>query len=178
MILARFLALAFLLAHAAFAIFAFPVTSTTCDTCAYVVWRTDVAGTFQVNYGPTASYGSSTAKDSTLVTYQAQMITELNPGTTHHFQVVSLNGSSNSASSKGVTGLQYRVYRASGTCDSPGSLTKIAHNERSDPRWRGAGLWCYKVTALVSGQESGPTQITVTALSSENSRRFNGGTHQ
>jgi hypothetical protein len=40
------------------------------------------------------------------------------------------------------------------------------------------GLWCYKVTALVTGQESHPTQIAVSALSSEHSGRFNGRTHQ
>jgi hypothetical protein len=39
-------------------------------------------------------------------------------------------------------------------------------------------LWRHKVTALVSGQESDPTQITVSALSSEHRVRFNGGSHQ
>lgn len=65
------------------------------------------------------------------------------------------------------------------TCDS-GSFTKIADNESFDQpgRWRGAGLWCYKVTALVSGQESDPTQVAVSALLSEHSGCFNGGTHQ
>jgi hypothetical protein len=42
----------------------------------------------------------------------------------------------------------------------------------------GAGVWCDNVTALMSGHENDPTQITVSALSSEHSGRFNEGTHQ
>jgi hypothetical protein len=71
---------------------------------------------------------------------------------------------------------------ASTTCETchSGSFTKIADNESFDQRgrWRGAGLWCYKITALVSGQESAPTQITVSALASEHSGRFIGRTHR
>jgi hypothetical protein len=77
----------------------------------------------EVNYGATASYGSSTTKDSKLVTYHKPTITGHSPGTIHHFQVVSTDGTNNYICSKDVSGLQYRVYRASGTCDWPGSLT-------------------------------------------------------
>lgn len=137
--------------------------------------------TSQVNYGATASYGSSTTKDSKLLTYHEQTITGLSPGTIHHFQVVSVDGSNNSVSSKDVTGLQYRVYRASGTCISPGSFTEIADNVNAPTFEDGGvarGLWCCKVTALVSGQERARTHITVIALSSEHSNRFIGRTHQ
>jgi hypothetical protein len=53
-------------------------------------------------------------------------------------------------------------------------------NERSDvpAGWRRAGLSCDKVTALVSGQESDSTQITVSALSLEHLCCFNGGDHR
>jgi hypothetical protein len=103
MIHAKLPAFAFLLAPSAFALYPFPVASTTCETCAYIVWRTDQPGTSQVNYGATASYGSSTAKDSTLVTYHQQTITGLSPGTTYHFQVVSIDGSNNTAASVDYT---------------------------------------------------------------------------
>jgi len=111
---------------------------------------------------------------------QSAAVTQSSPVTIHRFQEVSVDGSNNSASSEDITGLQHRVYRASGTCDSPGRFTKIADSKRSGlrGRWRGAGLWRYRVTAQVSGQESDPTQITMSALSSGHSGRIKGGTHQ
>lgn len=87
----------------AYAIYPFPTASTTAETAAYIVWRTDVPGTSQVNYGPTSSYGTSTAKDKSLVTYHEQTISGLTPGTVYHFQVVSVDGSGNSVSSKDYT---------------------------------------------------------------------------
>lgn len=114
-----------------------------------------------------------------MLTYHKQTITGLSPGTVHHFQVVSVDGSNNSVSSKDVTGL-HTGSTASGTCDSPGSFTKIADTESFDLRglWRVVGLWCCKLTALVSGQGRASTHITVSALSSEHSSHFIGRTHQ
>lgn len=73
----------------AYAIFPFPVASASFETGAYIEWRTDVAGTSQVNYGTTSAYGSSTTLDPTSVTYHEQTITGLTANTTYHFQVVS-----------------------------------------------------------------------------------------
>src|SRR5271157_6239780 len=99
----------------AYAIFPWPVPAVTFETGAYIVWWTDdnsgvigqqgthVASTSQVNYGTTSAYGSSTAKDNTLVYYHEQVITGLLPATTYHFQVVSVDGSGNSVSSQDYT---------------------------------------------------------------------------
>jgi hypothetical protein len=100
---AAFLGLAVIPTQLAYAIFPWPVSSASFETGAYIVWRTDVAGTSQVNYGLTSSYGSSTTVSSSLVTYHAQTITGLTAGTTYHFQVVSVDGSGNSVSSKDYT---------------------------------------------------------------------------
>jgi hypothetical protein len=94
-------------------------------------------------------------KDLKFLTYRQQTIARLWPGTIHHFQVVPTDGSNNSTRSKDVTGLRYRVYRASGTCNSPGSFNEIADNVNA-PTFEGGGV----------------------ALASEHSDRFNGGTHQ
>jgi len=111
-----------------------------------------------------------------LVTYHEQTVTGLSPGTIHHFQVVLVDGSNNS-SLKDVTGLQYRVYRASGTCDSPGSPTEIANNVNA-PTYEddgvARGFWCYKVTALVNGQKADPARNRVSDLPSDHSGRISG----
>jgi len=87
----------------AHAIYPFPVSSAVAETAAYIVWRTDVAGSSQVNYGLTAGYGSSTTPSSSLVTYHAQTITGLAANTTYHYQVVSTDASSNTVSSADYT---------------------------------------------------------------------------
>jgi hypothetical protein len=113
--IAGFLGLLLLPSHLAYAIFPWPVASTTCETCAYIMWKTGAStsatyggsygstGTSQVNYGLTSAYGSSTALDTTQVYYHAKLITGLTPGTTYHYQVVSIDPNNNTASSADYT---------------------------------------------------------------------------
>ena len=51
-----------------------------------VVWETDVAGSSQVEYGLTASYGS-VVSDPTSATHHALTLTGLSPYTTYHYRV-------------------------------------------------------------------------------------------
>lgn len=60
-------------------------------TSANISWTTDQAASSQVQYGLTASYGSSTALDSGLVTSHSQALTGLTPGTVYHYRVISAN---------------------------------------------------------------------------------------
>jgi Domain of unknown function (DUF4082)/Bacterial Ig domain/Purple acid Phosphatase, N-terminal domain/Fibronectin type III domain len=56
---------------------------------ATITWTTDVPSSSQVNYGTSASYGSSTPVNNTLVTNHAVTLTGLTAGTLYHFQVTS-----------------------------------------------------------------------------------------
>jgi hypothetical protein len=60
---------------------------------AVIGWSTDQASTSQVDYGPTTSYGSSTALDPTLVTSHSVTLGGLNPAATYHYRVRSKNSS-------------------------------------------------------------------------------------
>jgi Galactose oxidase, central domain len=56
---------------------------------AAITWTTDQPSDSQVNYGATASYGSTSALNSTLVTAHSVNLTGLAASTTYHYQVLS-----------------------------------------------------------------------------------------
>jgi uncharacterized protein (TIGR03790 family) len=58
---------------------------------ATINWSTDQASDSQVAYGPTVSYGSLSALNSTQVTSHSVNLTGLAPSTTYHYQVMSRN---------------------------------------------------------------------------------------
>jgi len=66
---------------------------------AAITWATDEDSTSQVNYGATASYGSSSTLDSATVTNHSVTLTGLQPNTIYHYQVVSTNASGGSTTS-------------------------------------------------------------------------------
>ncbi|MFH1784641.1 MAG: fibronectin type III domain-containing protein [bacterium] len=63
-------------------------------TGATITWTTDIISTSQVEYGTTASYGSTTSLNSTLVTSHSVNITGLTASTQYHYRVRSRNSSS------------------------------------------------------------------------------------
>jgi hypothetical protein len=73
------------------------------NTSATITWTTDQASSSQVNYGTTTSYGSSSARNPTLVTSHSVTLTGLTAGTTYNFGVVSANASSVSSTSANST---------------------------------------------------------------------------
>jgi uncharacterized delta-60 repeat protein len=75
------------------------ITSST----ATVIWNTDEASDSQVEYGPTASYGISTALNPSLVTSHSQNLTGLSARTTYHYQIKSLDAAGNLATSADFT---------------------------------------------------------------------------
>ncbi len=64
-----------------------------------VSWSTNAASSTQVNYGPDSGYGSSTTLDNTMTTSHHATISGLDPNSGYHFQVVSVDSDSNSATS-------------------------------------------------------------------------------
>jgi uncharacterized lipoprotein YddW (UPF0748 family) len=68
------------------------------NTAATITWTTDTASSSQVNYGPTASYGSSSPLDNTPVTSHSVTISGLSANALYHYQVISTNayGTTNS----------------------------------------------------------------------------------
>jgi len=90
-------------------------TSTTPDTTAPVIsgiaagnpasnsaaisWSTNEAATSQVEYGPTTSYGSLSALNTTLLTAHSTTLTNLQPATTYNYRVISRDAAGNTATS-------------------------------------------------------------------------------
>ena len=62
-----------------------------------ITWTTDESATSQVEYGTTASYGSSSVLDSSLVMTHTVNLTGLTAGTTYHCRVKSKDASGNEA---------------------------------------------------------------------------------
>ncbi len=63
--------------------------ASTTESTAQVVWVTNVPANSAVDYGTTASYGSSTTVDAAMVTSHAVTAYGLAPNTTYYFQVNS-----------------------------------------------------------------------------------------
>ncbi len=66
---------------------------------ATITWTTNEASTSQVDYGTTASYGSSTTLNTSLVNSHSQSLTGLAGGTTYHYHVKSKDAAGNLATS-------------------------------------------------------------------------------
>jgi len=73
------------------------------DTTATITWTTNESADSQVEYGLTASYGSSTTLDGTNVTSHSQQITGLTAGTTYHYKVKSTDPFDNASESSDQT---------------------------------------------------------------------------
>ncbi len=80
------------------------IASTTTDTGATISWTSDQAGTAQVFYGPSVSYGaSSTFDNSTSSMSHTSFLGGLSPNTLYHFEVVTGNASGTMATSSDMT---------------------------------------------------------------------------
>jgi hypothetical protein len=70
---------------------------------ATITWTTDQAADTQVEFGPTAAYGSLTSLDGTMGTAHAQSLSGLAPSTTYHFRVHSRDAAGNLGTSDDYT---------------------------------------------------------------------------
>ena len=57
----------------------------------YITWTTDEPSTSQIEYGITDGYGNTTDKDSNLVTLHNVSISNLEPNTTYHYRMISID---------------------------------------------------------------------------------------
>ena len=101
------------------------------DTTATVTWDTDEAADSRVDYGLTSGYGSSESS-SGLVTSHSLTLTGLSPDTLHHYQVTSVDGSGNSASSSDLT---FTTNTSSGGGSPSGLESDHFDGGSLDPRW-------------------------------------------
>ena len=76
------------------------LTSGITPTSATITWTTDEPATGQVQYGLTTSYGSTTTLDATLVSSHSVSLSDLSPGTTYHYRVISKDAAQNEAASE------------------------------------------------------------------------------
>jgi hypothetical protein len=68
-------------------------------TSATITWSTDEPSDTQIEYGLTASYGSSTTLDAALATGHSQTLNGLSPNTLYHYRVLSRDLAGNLATS-------------------------------------------------------------------------------
>ncbi|MFH1061266.1 MAG: fibronectin type III domain-containing protein, partial [Candidatus Omnitrophota bacterium] len=73
------------------------------STGSTITWTTNESATSQVEYGPTVSYGTSTAIDASLVTSHSVAVSGLTSNTTYHFRVKSKDAANNEAISADST---------------------------------------------------------------------------
>ena len=75
----------------------------TTETSATVTWNTDVPATSEVAYGTTAAYELGTETDGALKTSHSITLNGLSSETTYHYQITSVDGSSDSSSTGDAT---------------------------------------------------------------------------
>src|SRR5215467_6483241 len=68
-----------------------------------MTWTTNTATSSQVKYGTTASYGSQSSLNSSLVTTHSVALSGLAASTLYHYQAVSVDGSGNQVASADFT---------------------------------------------------------------------------
>lgn len=79
------------------------VAAAPAQTSATITWTTNEPADSQVEYGPTAAYGSTTARDTTLRTAHSVTVNGLSPGTLYHFRVRSRDGAGNATTGSDAT---------------------------------------------------------------------------
>ncbi|MDZ7366939.1 MAG: fibronectin type III domain-containing protein [candidate division KSB1 bacterium] len=94
-------------------------------TGAQIVWQTNEASDSQVEYGLTASYGSSSPLDPALVNSHSVTLANLQPNTTYHYRVKSKDAAGNLSTSGDFT---FTTLPADVT---PPEITNVAANNIS-----------------------------------------------
>ncbi|NQV90426.1 fibronectin type III domain-containing protein [Candidatus Uhrbacteria bacterium] len=132
-------------------------------TSARVTWTTNELADSLVYYGETASYGSS-GSSATLELSHSVLLTELNAGTSYHYQVLSTDASSNQASSSDGT-------FETDADDAPGNVAGLSVSEGDTQlilSWTNptdSDLAGIRVVRCLTGYPTGPTDSACTVVS-------------
>ena len=102
------------------------------STTATITWTTDSLSNSEVDYGTTAGYGSN-ATDNAYVTSHSMQLTGLSPSTTYHYQVTSVDQSSNSTSSNDGTFTTAAPPSNTGGGTTPITAPKPTNNDKIPP---------------------------------------------
>lgn len=95
---------------------------------ATISWDTNTAATSKINYGLDSSYGSSTNLDTNMATSHSQTISGLSANTAYHYQVVSTDSQSNTATSNDSTFLTATQTPGTSSNNQPPSINIVITN--------------------------------------------------
>jgi len=79
-----------------------PINVTTSTSTATITWTTNEPANSVVNYGDDSGYGINVSQGTKVINHSITL-SDLNPNTEYHYQVVSTDGSSNTAKSNDLT---------------------------------------------------------------------------
>lgn len=69
------------------------------ENSATITWDTNEPANSLVEYGTTSAYGSTTTRSTTFLSSHSRTLSNLNPGTTYHYRVVSIDAEENGSNS-------------------------------------------------------------------------------
>jgi len=140
------------------------------NTTATILWTTDVNATSQVNYGTTTAYGSQTPLVTTLGLYHNVPLSNLLPGTTYHYQVISTNsagGTSTSAdysfTTTGVAPLVFTNVTATSITANSATITWTTNQASSSQVYYGTST-AYGTLSALSSVPVTAHSVTLTGL--------------
>lgn len=102
---------------------------------AAITWTSSEPATSRVEYGPTISYGLTTALDPTLLTAHSVAISNLSPGTTYNYRVRSSDAAANEAVSGNNTFLTLAVPDAEAPTVPTGLTATAPSSSRVSLAW-------------------------------------------
>jgi phosphodiesterase/alkaline phosphatase D-like protein len=105
------------------------IASSPSSTAAIVTWTTDKTATTFLEYGITTTYGLDGALNSSLATSHTESLTDLEPSTTYHYRVISVDADGNTTTSSDHTFTTSAP--VSGFVNAPASAT-ISVSEHGD----------------------------------------------
>jgi len=155
-------------------------TSSLTTTAATITWTTNVAGSSQVLYGTTSSYGQSTSLNSTMATSHSASLSTLTASTLYHYQVVSVDASGNVAQSGDLTLTTpaastpptVSVTAPAAGATVSGSTVSVSANASAS-----AGLTLTSVQFLLDGSNLGSPILAAPWNTSWNTTAVSNGTH-
>ena len=131
-------------------------SSTSDGTGATVTWNTDENSTSQVMYGTTTPYTLSSTLDGTQLMSHSVSLIGLTPSTTYHFQIISTDAASSTASSSDQTFMTNALSTGTTTATSTATTTGASTGSTTEPMISGIGM-------------TGTASVTITWNTDENS---------